>query len=338
MPAFVERDAVGLRRDLSDALAIADRKKTAYTTALPKGVAPTNTLTEWPVDSYPAPNTDGAVDEAPVSEYENINNVAAIISGRLQIKQRSFRLSRFADRIMDQAGVGRKKAFAKAAAKCLVMVKRDWETIALGDGDSQSGTATRGAKTRGMLSWADKDAQTDLPVDSAFRPPTAQNVTTAVADWNDEIITGMLQSLADNTGDFDMDILGTVGSTLRRKLSRLTFHDKDESGYTAVRRFNQDADSAKIVMKVSVLDTDMGRVTLKTSSFINASGDPTSAASKRLGLFHPMVDECVRMRFGWDINLKELSDDGGGRRAMVESAAVLECGNPLWMAKAEPTA
>jgi hypothetical protein len=338
MPAFVERDAVGLRRDLSDALAIVDRKKTAYTSALPKGVAPTNTLTEWPVDRYPAPSITGAVDEAPVSEFENINNVDALLSGRLQIKQRSFRLSRFADRVMDQAATGRKKAFAKAAAKCLTMVKRDWETIALGNGESQAGTGTIGGKTRGMLLWASNTAQTDLPVSANYLTPAAQDITTTIANTTDDTITSMLQSMYDNTGDAEMDLLFTVGSTLRKKLSRMTMFAKEESGFTLARRFNQDADEAKIVTKVSVLDTDFGRVVIKPSSFINVSADPTSAASKRAGLLHPMTDECVRMRFAWDVGMKELPDDGGGRRALVESCAVLECGNPLWMARTLPSA
>jgi hypothetical protein len=338
MPAFVERDAVGLRRDLSDALAVADQKKTAYTSALPKGVAPTNTLTEWPVDRFPSPDITGAVDERPVQEYENINNVDAILSGRVQIKQRSFRLSRHADRTMDQAGVGRKKAYAKAAAKALIMVKRDWETIALGDGESAVGTGTSGATTRGMIKWALATAQSDLPVDSNYRPPSAQNDTTTIANFYDETFTTVLQSLCDQTGDFDSDLLLTCGSTLRKKLSRLTFADKDDSGFTYVRKFNQDAESAKITMKVSVLDTDFGRVTIKPSSFINISGDPTSAASKRAGLLHPMVDECVRMRFAWDVSVRELPDDGGGRRALCESAAVIEVGNPLWLARFLPSA
>lgn len=338
MPAFVERDAVGLRRDLSDALAVADRKKTAYTSALPKGVAPTNTLTEWPVDRYPAPNIEGAVDEAPVQDYENINNVDAILSGRVQIKQRSFRISRHADRTMDQAATGRKKAFAKAAAKCLTMVKRDWETIALGDGESRAGTGALGARTRGMLKWAQTTAQTDLPVDQNYLMPAGSYTTTTIANWYDETFTGLMQSMYDQTGDGEMDVLFTVGSTLRRKLSRMTFYDKDDAGFTMVRRFNQDAEDAKITMKVSVLDTDFGRAVIKTSSFINTGGDPTSAASKRLGLLHPMVDECVRMRFAWDVNVTELPNDGGGRRALCESAAVIECGNPLWLAKAAPSA
>lgn len=338
MPAFVERDAIGLRRDLSDALAIADRKKTVYTSMVPKTTAPTNTLTEWPVDNYPAPNIAGSVDEAPVQDYENINNVAALISNRVQIKQRSFRLSRHADRTMDQAGVGRKKAFAKAAAKCLTMVKRDWETICLGDGDSVAGTGTTGAKTRGFGKWAQATAQTDLPVDASFLTPAASITTTTIANWYDETLTTSLQSLCDQTGDFEADLMFIVGSTLRRKLSRLTFYDKDDAGFTIARRFNQDAEDAKITMKVSILDTDFGRCTIRPSSFINASGDPTTAASKRLGYIFPNVDECMRMRFAWDVSVRELPDDGGGRRALCESAAVHECGNPLWLVKHAPSA
>jgi len=337
MPAFVERDAVGLRRDLSDALAIADRKKTSYTSALPKGVAPSNTLTEWPVDRFPAPDITGAVDEQPVQDYENFNNVDAILSGRVQIKQRSHRVSRFADRVMDQAGVGRKKAFEKAAAKVLIMVKRDWETIALGDGDSVAGTGTTGGTTRGVLKWASSSAQSDLPVPTNYLTPAAQVTTTTVANTTDDTIVTMLKSLADNTGEFDNDLGMWVGTTMRQRLSRLTFHDKDESGFTLARKFNQSAEDAKVTIKVSVLDTDFGRVVIRPSSFINTGGDPTTAASKRLMLIHPMNDECVRMRFAWDVSLRELPDDGGGRRALCESAAVIECGNPLWLIKQAPS-
>jgi len=339
MPAFVERDAIAKRPDLSDALAIADRKKTKFLSMIKKNVAPTNTLTEWPVDNYPAPNISGAVDEQPVTEYENINNVAAKLSGRVQIKQRSFRVSRHADRTMDQAGVGRKKAFAKALAKCLVMVARDWETILLGDGDSFAGTgaANNGPRTRGYGSWAASSAQTDLPVDSSFRTPAAQIDTTTIANWLDTTLMTALKSLYDQTGDDEMDLSFFVGSTLRQKLSRLTFYDKDDSGFTLVRRFNQNAESAKVTLKVSVLDTDFGRAIIRASSFINASGDPTTAASRRLGYLFPTVDEALRMRYSWPINGEELSNDGGGRRALVESAAVFECGNPLWLIRFAPS-
>ncbi len=338
MPAFVERDAVGLRRDLSDALAVADQKKTIFTSMVKKGVSPTNTLTEWPVDNYPAPDTTGAIDEAPVQDYENINNVAAILSGRVQIKQRSFRISRHADRTMDQAGTGRRKAFAKAAAKALIMVKRDDETICLSDNESQAGSGTVGAKTRGLGKWAQATAQTDLPVDAAFLTPAGSITTTTIAAFLDDTVTSVLQSQFDQTGDSEMDQVLIAGSTLRKKLSRLTSYSLDSAGFTQVRHFNQDAEDAKITMKVSVIDTDFGRVVIRTSSFINTGGDPTTAASKRLGYLFPMDGDSIRMRFAWDPSVEELPKDGGGPRALAENAFVLEVGNPLWLAKFAPSA
>jgi|GEM_PF-2572947 len=338
MPAFIERDAIGLRRDLGNALAIADQKKTAFTSMLPKGVAPTNTLTEWPVDQYPAPDVTGAVDEAPVQDFENINNSAAILSGRVQIKQRSFRLSRHADRTMDQAGVGRKKAFAKAAAKALIMVKRDIETICLGDGDSVAGSGTVGTRTRGIFSWANTAAQTDLPVPAGFRVPANSASTTTIANFIDDTVMNILQSIFDQTGDAEMQLCWMVGSTLRKKISRLTAYSLDVASFNQVRNFNQDATSEKITYKVSVLDTDFGRVIVKPSSFINAGGDPTSAASRRMGIIIPMVEEAARLRFAWDPIVEQMPMDGGGPRALAEAAFVLEVGNPLWLGQVQPSA
>lgn len=338
MPAFIERDAVGKRPDLSDALALADRKKTIMKAMLPKSVQPTNTLTQWPVDSYPAPSTTGAVDEQPVQAYQNVNNVAALIQGRVMIQQRAIRISRFADRVMDQAGVGKRKAWAKAIAKGLVILSRDIETNILSDNDSLAGDANTGPRTRGYGSWSNASAQTDLPVDANFRTPTAQVDTTTIANWLDTTLTTVLKSLFDNTGDAEMDLTFIVGSTLRQKLSRLTFYDKDDTGFIQVRRFNQDAESAKITMKVSVLDTDFGRVVIRPSSFINASGDPTSAASRRLGYLFPNVDECLRLRFAWEPEVEELPSDGGGPRALISGAYVMEAGNPLWLSRFAPSA
>lgn len=338
MPAFVERDAVAKRPDLSDALAIADRKKTIMKAMLPKTVAPTNTLTEWPVDNYPAPSIAGSIDEKPVQDFENVNNVAAKLSGRVMIQQRAIRISRFADKVMDQAGVGKRKAWAKAVAKGLVIVSRDIETRILSDQDSIAGSGTVAPCTRGFASWSNTTAQTDLPVDASFLTPSGNVTTTAIASIYDETITGVVKSLYDQTGDAEMDLTFITGSTLRQKCSRLTSYSKDDSGFTQVRHFNQDADEAKITMKVSVIDTDFGRVVIRPSSFINASGDPTSAASRRLGYLFPNVDECLRLRFAWETNAEELASDGGGPRCLISAAYVMECGNPLWLARFAPSA
>lgn len=338
MPAFVERDALAKRQDLSDALALADRKKTIMKSMLPKSVQPTNTLTEWPVDNYPAPSIAGSVDEQPVQAFENVNNVAAKIMGRVMIQQRAIRISRFADKVMDQAGVGKRKAWAAAVAKGLVIVSRDIETRILSDQDSVSGSGTVANCTRGYGSWSNTSAQTDLPVDAAFLTPAGNVTTTAIASIYDETVTGVLKSIYDQTGDAEMDLTLVSGSTFRQKMSRLTSYSKDDSGFTQVRHFNQDASDAKIIMKVSVLDTDFGRVVIRPSSFINAGGDPTTAASRRLAYLFPNVDECLRLRFAWDTGAEELASDGGGPRCLISAAYVMEAGNPLWLARFAPSA
>lgn len=341
MSAIIERDVLSGSKipDFGDALALADIKKTPMLSMLPKGTAPHNTAPQWGVESYPAVSVTGAVDEQPVSSYDTSQNVAALITGRVMIQQKAIRISRFADLTMDQVGVGYRKARAKAIARGLVMLARNVEARITGDGDSYAGTAADndGPRTRGIGSWANASAQTDLPVDASFRPPAAQNDTTTIANFTDSTVSTVVGSMFDNTGDAAMDLMLLTGSTLALKLARLTNWTKDESGYTSIRRFNSN-DVETISSVVNVIETQFGRIVIRPSSFINASGDPTSAASKRLGLMFPMVKEAIRLRFSWGIQNEDLPSDGGGPRNLLSTAYCVEAGNPLWLGKFAPSA
>ena len=331
MPQLVERDAVAKREDLSDVIYIVDRKKTPFFSAVAKGTEPTNTLVEWPVDSYPTPTTAGAIDEKDVQEYENLGTPGDVLQGRIQIWERKPKVSRLTQLVANQAGVGKRKAFAKSVAKGLVMIKRDIEVTMLSDNESVVGSGTTGGQIRGLGKWIQTTAQTDLPVSADYRPPTGSVITTAVADITDDVVTGLMQSMYDQTGDEDMEIMGWMGSRLKRGYSRLTMYDKTETGLTLARRFNEDATSGKVTMKVDVLDTDYGRVILRLAPFINASGDPTSDASKRLGYFTHM--DMLKARFAENPNSRELPDMGGGPRALIQAIGTLEVGNPKGFGK-----
>jgi hypothetical protein len=298
-----------------------------------KGTKPTNTLVEWPVDNYPAPSTEGAVDEKDVTEFENLGAPSDVIQGRIQIWERKPKVSRLAELVSNQAGVGPRKAFIKSVAKGLVMVARDIETTALSDNDSRLGTSSLGGRMRGLGKWISSSAQTDLPVPAAFRPSSDQIYTGAIASLLDDSITAVMQATYDNTGDADMQLMGFCGSVAKRRVSKLTQFSKDESGFTAIRRFNE-KNSTTVTQKVDILDTDFGQVILRLSSFINASGDPTTAASKRLAHFVNM--ETVSMRFAENPNSMELPNMGGGRRALVQAIGTLEVGNPLFNAGLQP--
>ena len=333
MPQLLERTALGKRQDLSDVMHVADKKKTPFFTAVKKGTKPMNTLTEWPLDSYPSPTTKGAVDEQDVQSWENLSGPDAVLQGRLQIFERKPKVSRMAELASNQAGIGPRKAYAKAVAKGLVMIARDIETTALSDNDSKLGTGKDGAQMRGLGKWISSAAQGDLPVPDKYRPDAAAIYTGALADIGDDDITAVLQAIYDKTGDDDMQLMGFTASAAKRRISRLTQFVKDQAGFTPVRRYEQE-NGDTITSKVDILETDFGQVILRLSSFINTGGDPTSAASKRLSHFVNM--ETVSMRFAENPNAEELPNMGGGRRALIQAIGTLEVGNPLFNGGLQP--
>ena len=338
MPQLSEREAVAKRQDLSNTIHVADMKKTPFTSSVKKGTNPTNTLVEWPVDNYPAPSSEGAVDEQDAQNFENLGAPDAVLQTRLQIWERKPKVSRLAELAANQAGIGPKRAFAKSVAKSLVMIKRDMEFTSLGDNESRIGTSSQGMRMRGLGKWIQSTAQTDLPVPEDYRPPAASISTTNIADISDDTLTGVVQSMYDQTGDDDMQLTGWCGSRIKRALSRLTMYGKTETGLTLARRYNQPAESGKVTMKVDVLETDYGTIFLRLASFINTGGDHTSDASKRLCYLTPMNDEAMRLRFAENPNNRELENAGGGRRGITEAIGTLEVGNPLWFGKLAPAA
>jgi hypothetical protein len=333
MPALVERDAVAKREDISDVIHVADRKKTPFFSTVKKGTRPMNTLVEWPVDSYPAPTTEGAVDEQDVQNFENLGTPDAVLQGRVQIWERKPKVSRLAEIVANQAGVGQKKAYAKSVAKGLVMIVRDIETTALSDNESRVGTSTLGGRMRGLGKWSSSTAQTDLPVDADYLPSSDAIYTGAIADLTDDHLIAVMQAIYDETGDDEMQLMGFCGSTAKRRMTKLVAYNKDEATYTNLRRYNEDNGRA-ITHKVDLLDTDFGQVILRLSSFINTAGDPTTAASKRRAEFVNM--ETVSMRFAENPNATELPNLGGGRRALIQAIGTLEVGNPLFNGALHP--
>lgn len=334
MPALVERNAVGKREDISDVMHVADKKKTSFFTMVKKGTKPMNTNPQWPVEAYPDPRTQGAVDEQDVKDFEDLGAPDELLSGRVQIWERKPKVSRLTQLVANQAGVGPRKAFAKSVAKGLVMLARDIEVTALSNQDSSVGTSSRGGTTRGLGRWISATAQTDLPVPDAFRPKAAAIFTGNLADLTDDSLIAILQAIYDETGDDEMQLMGMCGSLAKRRFTKLTSYQKDEATFTAVRRYGEES-ATEIVRKVDLLDTDFGQVVLRNSSFINTGGNPRAVESKRLAHFINM--ETVSMRFAETPNSRELPNLGGGPRALIEAIGVLEVGNPLFLGGVQPT-
>lgn len=336
MSTLVERNQVGKKQDLSDAFVNADKKSTPFMSAVRKGPRPINTKLEYPVEKFSAVNTEGAVDEADVDTYQDPSEGDALLEARIQTWERAGRIGGLAVTTTEQAGITPRNIKAKKIAKLLIELKRDGEATFLSDNESQSDNGIVGNKTRGLGKWISATAQSNLPVDANYRTPSGSIDTTAIADYSDATITGVLQSMYDQHGQADIMLDIWAGSTWKRGLDRITFYNKTESGLTSVRSFRQEVGDTVIMGKVDLLETTFGTAAVRLSQFINTGGDPTTAASKRLAYVVP--EEYVEARFSDQPNTIDLARTGRNEKFLVTMTGALCVTNPKPLGKFVPSA
>jgi hypothetical protein len=336
MATLVERDQVGKVQDLSDEFVNADMKATPFLSAVPKGAAPINAQLEYPVEKFATPQITGAVDEADPATFEDPSAGDAMLYARIQTFERAVRIGGLAVTTTHQAGITPRNIVAKKIAKKLIELKRDMETRMLGDDESQADNGVVGNETRGLGKWISSTAQTHYPVDAAYLTPAASINTTAIANYTDATITDVFKSSYEQHGNGDAELMIFAGSTWKQGLGRITFYSRDESNFTQVRTFNQDAGDPVILGKVDVLETDFGTGIVRLSQFINTGGDPTTAASRRLAYLCPM--DYLEARFSQQPVSIPLARTGRNEKFLVTATGALACLNPLPFGKWVPSA
>lgn len=323
---LLERQADPKHEDLSDLLTNADRKHTPFCSRVKQGPAPNDTLFRWPVDDYPQPNLDGAIEEADTTEYENFDGRAEM-ANVIQIFERKPGVGRLTQKVSNLAGVGKKQAMAKQIAKGMVMIKRDQEATFLSNKDASKQTdgATK-FETQGACRFirVDNTGVTDtsfhLPV--GYRPSAEQVVTVAEANFDDDVIRDIMEAIWDNTGAAG-DFVGFCGSGIKKLVSNLTSFVAG-----ANHTVNIDMGQNKITKVVDILDTDFGAVELLLSSFMNMTGDPLVKDKwKMLFLDMDMIEVRTSQKPTWNPH----EDKGGGPRGLIEAIAGLCFKNCLGM-------
>ena len=146
----------------------------------------------------------------------------------------------------------------------------------------------------------------------------------------------VFKSSYDQHGNGDAELMIWAGSTFKQGLGRITFYSRNDSNFTQVRRFNQEAGDPVILGKVDVLETDFGTGIVRLSQFINTGGDNTSAASKRLAYLCPM--DYVEARFSQNPISIPLAKTGRNEKFLVTATAALAVTNPLPFGKWAPSA
>jgi hypothetical protein len=328
MPELVERNQIGKREDLADIIALVDQKNCPFMSMVSKGREPANALMSWQADNYPDVNITGVPDEQDVSSYENLSSGRSLISGRIQIFERKPKVSRLAQR-SDVAGVGKRKELARQIRKGLVMIKRDMEARFLSDDDSQEDTGAVGYESRGMGSWISSSAQTDLPVPSTYRTPSASIDSSAMASLTETSIGDVLESIYGETGSIETMIL-LAGQKLKRRITEFSIYQPGLSSTVGtLRTYNTDIDKRKISAVIDFIEGDFGSLEIHPDQFL--ARDQSSAAQLRRGYVLKM--DLVEVRY-WEMpDVRELPDMGGGPRALIEAIAGLVVHSPLCLGK-----
>ena len=331
MPATFERTQVGRREDLADAIYNIDAKDYPLLSAIPKGKKLVRTRFDWQADSYDAPNTDGVVDGADVSTYEDAAENRAILYGQVQKVRRTPMVTEMAEDVSDVAGVT--SEMANAIKKKTIECKRDVEAVLVSDNESQTDNGTVPYKTRGLGKWIQATAQSHLPVDSDFRTPSASIDATALASVTRAVVNNVMKSQYGQTGK-RMTCMLVCGTSLKARFTEMVGYQPTVSNFTAILRSTR-GDEMKYVDNIESFTGDFGTYDLVLSNWLNWNNS-TKAADARRGYALDMSMLELRMNKNWEY--KALPDLDGGPRGVIKAIFGLAVKNPLGLAKFAATA
>lgn len=335
MSTLVERDAVAKVQDLCDEFDNAKAFKFPFMSRVKKGPAPKNAKMTYAVEKYDDPKITGAVDEADPEDFENPSEGDNEMDVRVHVFERAVRIGGLATTVTHQAGITPKNIVAKKVAKKLIELKRDCEVVMLSDNESQVDNGVLGNETRGLVRWAQATAQSHYPVPTDYLTPAASiDASTAMADYTDDTITAVLESQYGETGDETEENVVFAGSRWVRNLDRITYSVKTESNRTTVRHYNANVGSKVVLGKVHMLESSFGDLEVQLSQHVNVSGDPTSAASKRLAVGGPLDNMAIRWADA--PNMIPLAKTGRSQKFLVTATGALAINNARKLIKWAP--
>jgi hypothetical protein len=325
------------REDLADLLSRIDSKGTPATSMIPKGKEPTNTLFEWVVDDQEAPASGGNVDGADFAAgaYGNMSPNRAKTAGRVQIFQKAFGVSTLAEEVSDVAGLGRKAEMRESIKKALTSIKRGIEARICGELDSQADNGTVPYLTRGLFSWlGHTGGAATQPSDNAIptlaQTPTDHSFRGLTSALTEDNIQGLLEAVFNSTGgNSHFQLL--CGTKLKRRFTDFSTYQPNLSGSVALRTYNQDGGSKKIVQTVDVFVGDFGQVDLLPTHWLrqDATGGTAAQILTRQQSSGLLLDtSLLKIRYNSLPTFKEVEDRGGGRKGFVRSILGLQVTNP----------
>jgi hypothetical protein len=339
MAATLITSQTGIRQDLSDLIAVVDAKTCPVISMAKKGAEPINPLTQWQADAFNAATVPaGVLSNTDVSSSDFVDNAAnrVLLSARIQKFREVPSVDDLAQHVSEVAGIGKKKEMARAVSKSLEQMKRSMEAAFCSDQEGVEQSGATPYKTRGLGKWIQNGAQSDLPVNSAYRTPTASINTTVTASLTENNIQDMVQSLYEQTGKSQTYSL-VCGPALKRQFTSFTRTQFASTNVASAIRVLNQKDSSKIVSSVDIFEGDFGTLELIPSLFL-AKDATVNPAAVQNGRGYVLDMDMVELRYNRKPRFQELEDRGGGPRGIVDAICALCVKSPLALGKFAPTA
>lgn len=333
MPAITDVNQVGKREDLSDAIIVADVRNTPVFSRLSKGAKLKNMLFSWQLDKMGQRRAGGVPDNKDVDAFEDDQRTRTY--GRGERFWRTPRVGIIAEKVNDVAGVT--SEYNRQITKKTKEQARDIEAELVSDQESYEDDGVTGDKFRGLGrfindgSLAFTDTATAIP--AAYRTPSNQIYTGALAALDEITFNAVLQARYDNTGaTSEMSMF--CGSALKTQISQnLGRYVPNKTNYTvAIRTMSAAIDAKKFFgFGIDVYEGDYGTFDITLDPWMPL--DSLGRTSR--GYVLDMSD--VQLRPFMYAEHTELPYMGGGRSGLIDSILGPEWGSPLQHIKIAPT-
>lgn len=302
---------VSNREQLLDVLTILAPEETPILSMAPKSKA-TSTFVEWTVDTLDAPSTAGISEGSDVTSFTDKFAGRARLGNYIQKFRRDFKVSDL-QQAVDSVGPAR---IAEAEAKSVREIKRDIEaTICSTNDRAAEDGAGQPYQMRGLGDWIDSAGPADVP--AAYRTPSGSIHSSGA--FTETLLNSIITSIYREQGA-SQSLTLVADTALRRTIS--DFARAQTGSNSLVYQVNQDAESKKITLSVSMYESDHGMI-----SIVNMNPDcaPDTTNFDTGYFINPsMIGVAELIPLGSTM----LENQGGGERGYVDAALTLLVKHP----------
>jgi hypothetical protein len=313
-----------------------DPSATPLFSALRKGPdTPNAALFQFPYDIPDDPSNTGSAEGGRYAQASTTTyGGRALLYGRMHHKKAFFGVGEVAEGNEVYATNGADE-FTYQMRRALRQLVKSMEYLTVGVQESQAGNGTTTFVTRGLENWIVATAgiatQTDTAtiVPANFRPAAAQIASLTVTSSDYPLVESQVNNVFNSVYDvlkdkIDYDVHCT--SRFKSKVSQWGNLQTNLSGSTQVRRFNQSAESMKIIATIEEWIGDAGKARFALHPWLRF--DTAAQYAEALGLDYRFVQYRARTA----PKARRLPDAGGGPEGVAEFTMGVQC-MPKYLSK-----